>query len=115
MQGVPDMPGGNAPKACGNSRCLGNYDFDAIARHARKRFVDGLDTMALLEQATSQREKEEISLVCLLDVEDKTIKYLRLECVHADRCKATDCRERLVKLIEQDLLARDAPAKSVPA
>ena len=53
---------------CQNPRCLGNYDFDQIAYFAKKRFVEGFNTVALLEQAGSEREKEEIALVCLLDV-----------------------------------------------
>lgn len=96
----------NAAKVCRNPSCLGNYDFEHIARFAKKRFIDGFGTVALLEQAQSQREKEEIALVCLLDVEDHVLKDLRLDCRHADQCKATDCRERLKKIIQQDLSAQ---------
>lgn len=97
---------GNAVTACRNPSCLGNYDFEQIARFAKKRFVEGVDTVALLEQARSVREKEEIALVCLLDVEDDVIYDLRLDCRHAGTCKATDCRDRLKKLIEHDLTAQ---------
>lgn len=94
--------------ACGNPRCLGNYDFDQIALYARKRFVEGFDTVAMLAQAQSAREREEIALVCLLSLEDDVIKDLRLDCRHSAACKATDCRERLKKLIEQGLDAQRA-------
>jgi hypothetical protein len=70
------------------------------------RFVEGCDTVALLAQARSEREKQEIALVCLLDVHDKVIADLRLDCRHANKCQATDCRDRLKKLIERDLAAR---------
>lgn len=86
---------------CGNPHCLGNYDFDDIARFAKLRFVDGVETVALLESATSQREQEEIALVAMLDVDDDLIRDLRLDCQHAAQCKATDCRERLKALIEE--------------
>jgi hypothetical protein len=102
------MSESGAGGACRNPRCMGNYDFEQIARFARKRFIDGFDTVALLEQATSTREKEEIALVCLLDVEDEAITDLRLDCRHAGHCKATDCRDRLRKLIAHDLTARPA-------
>ena len=46
--------------ACYNPGCMGNYDFDHIALFARKRFVEGYDTVTLLQQAESQCEKEEI-------------------------------------------------------
>jgi hypothetical protein len=98
-------------KTCRNPRCLGNYSFENIARYARQRFVEGLDTVTLLGQAKSQREKEEIALVCLLDVEDDLVQDLRLDCRHARQCQVTDCRDRLKKLIERDLAAQRAAKK----
>jgi len=59
---------------CNNPRCLGNYNFDHIAFFARKRFVEGCNTVTLLEKAESEREKEEIALACLLDIEDNKIR-----------------------------------------
>lgn len=88
---------------CHNPACLGTYNFEHIAHYARKRFVDGCDTVALLEQAKSESEKEEIALVCMLDVEDDKIRDIGLSCRHASHCKVTDCRARLKKLIEDDL------------
>jgi len=84
-------------------RCLGNYDFDLIAYFAKKRFVEGFNTVALLEQAGSEREKEEIALVCLLDVEDNKIRDLQLCCTHSHACKVIDCRDRLKEIIEGEL------------
>ncbi len=92
---------------CHNPGCLGNYDFDHIAFFARKRFVEGCNTITLLEQAESEREKEEITLVCLLDVEDDKIQDLQLSCRHADHCKVTNCRNKLKKMIEEELAKRE--------
>ena len=88
---------------CRNPGCLGNYDFDHIAYFARKRFVEGCNTIALMEQATSEREKEEIALVCMLDVEDTLIRDLRLSCRYKGECKVTSCRAKLKKMIEAEL------------
>ncbi len=88
---------------CHNPGCLGNYDFDRIAFFARKRFVEGCNTISLLEHAASECEKEEIALVCLLDVENDKIRDLQLCCRHAGRCKVIDCREKLKKMIEEEL------------
>jgi hypothetical protein len=88
---------------CHNPRCLGIFDFIHIAFFANKRFVDGYNTIELMEAAESEREKEEIALVCLLDVEDGQIRDLQLCCRHAGRCKAIDCREKLIKIIEEEL------------
>ncbi len=86
-----------------NPKCMGKYNFEDIARFAKKRFVDGYETLELLSQAKSQREKEEIALVCLLDVDDAQILSLKLDCKYAGKCKITDCRERLRKMIAADL------------
>ena len=89
--------------ACHNPGCLGNYDFDQIARFARKRFIEGHQTVELLAQATSQREREEIALVCMLDVADDQVRDLQLSCRHAGRCKVTSCRSRLKAMISAEL------------
>jgi hypothetical protein len=93
--------------ACHIPRCLGNYDFDHIVFFARKRFIEGCNTITLLEQAKSECEKEEIALVCLLDVEDNKIRDLQLRCRYADHCKVIDCRDKLKIMIEEELANRD--------
>ena len=88
---------------CQNPRCMGNYDFDHIAYFAKKRFVEGCNTIELLGAAKTEREKEEIALVCLLHLEDDAIRDLRLCCKYAGKCKAINCRDRLKKMIEDEL------------
>ena len=88
---------------CRNPGCLGNYDFDQIAFFARKRFIDGCNTIALMEQASSDREKEEIALVSMLDVEDERIQDLQLTCSYDKECKVTSCRKKQKKMIEEEL------------
>jgi hypothetical protein len=99
----PIVPDPDPAAACADAHCLGNYDFDDIARFARQRFVDGIQTMELLERASSRRELEEIALVSMLDVHDDVVRDLRLDCRHARTCKTTNCRARLKTLIEQEL------------
>jgi len=100
---LPVLPEDDADAVCDNPRCMGNYDFDDIARFAKQRFVDGVQTIALLEGASSTREREEIALVSMLDVHDDVIRDLRLDCRHAGECKTTDCRARLKTMIEEQL------------
>jgi len=97
------MAGADTARTLFNPRCLGNYDFERIAYFARKRFVEGFDTVSLLQKARSQREKEEIALVCMLDVEEEFVRNLKLNCRHATECEVTDCRDRLKDLIERGL------------
>ena len=94
--------------ACKNPGCIGNYDFDQIAHFAKKRFIEGFNTITLLEQAKSEREKEEVALVCMLDVEDDEIRDLELSCKHSGVCKVIDCRDRLKKMIKKELVQRES-------
>lgn len=96
---------------CHNPGCMGNYDFDKIAHFARKRFIDGVSTVLLLEQARSDRERQEIALVSLLDVEDEQIRYLRLSCIHRDECKVFNCRAKLKSMLQEELDENQASAK----
>ena len=91
---------------CSNPKCLVNYDFDHIAFFAIKRFVDGYDTIDLMQCAESDQEREEIALVSMLDMDDDNIRDLRLCCKHAEHCKSLDCRERLRQLVENALVDR---------
>ncbi len=100
--------------ACHNPGCLGNYDFDRISSYARKRFIEGHDTIELMEQAGSEREKEEIALVSLLDVEDDVIQNLRLTCKYADQCKVTNCREKLKEMLEASLANESGGSNRAP-
>ena len=88
-----------------NPGCMGNYDFDNTVRFARKRFVEGHNTIELMQQASSEREKEEIALVAMLDLDATTVENLQLDCKHADQCKLTNCLELIKKLIEDALPA----------
>jgi len=88
---------------CQNPGCMGNYDFNHIAFYARKRFVEGISTIMLLCNAINEREKEEIALVSLLDVEDDSIRDLQLSCTCAGQCKAIDCRQKLRIMIAKEL------------
>ena len=83
--------------------CLGDYDFDEIVGFARKRFLEGCDTVSLLQQAETQCEKEEIALVSLLSVDDDNIRDLQLSCRHQSKCSVMDCRDRLKKMLKKEL------------
>jgi len=88
---------------CQDKSCLGKYDFNHIVSCARKRFVEGYSTIELMDQAETEREKQEIALVSLLDVEEDRIQDLRLSCIYEGECKVIDCRDKLKKMIEEKL------------
>ncbi len=84
--------------------CLGNYNFDSIALFARKRFIEGCNTIDLMKNARTRREKEEIALVAMLDLNDRAVSDLKLDCKHAGTCKVTICRNLLKRMIKEDLV-----------
>ena len=83
--------------------CLGDYDFEEIVTFAKRRFVDGCDTVTLLQQAKTACQKEEIALVSLLSVEDDQIRDLQLTCRHQGECSVMDCRDRLRRMLKKEL------------
>ena len=93
--------------ACQNPELIGNYNFDRMVSHARKRFVEGHNTIDLMGTATSDREKEEIALVALLSVDDHDIRDLQLFCKYSEPCKAIDYRDKLRKMIWEELAFLD--------
>ncbi len=86
-----------------NPKCIGRYCFTRVARYARKRHVEGIGTISLLNQAETDLEKEEIILVFLLDIDDGKVSHLELTCRYADQCDVQDCRKGLRCKLEQNL------------
>ncbi|NOQ87626.1 MAG: hypothetical protein GQ550_01775 [Gammaproteobacteria bacterium] len=93
---------------------MGNYNFDHIAYFAKRRFIEGRDTIVLLAEllaaAKTEREKEEIALVSSLQLENDNIRELQVRCRYAGQCKTndgqcrtSDCIKKLKKMMEQEL------------
>ncbi len=89
--------------SCHIPDCMGNYDFDKIVFFAKKRYIEGCNTIDLIASAKNQREREEIALVSLLHVKNEKIEDIQLTCIHSSTCKVTDCRERLKNMIEVEI------------
>ena len=85
------------------SEYIDRYDFDRIVFYARKRFVDGCNTIDLMTAAKSDKEKEEIALVALLNVDDENIQDLQLFSRYSEPCKAIDFRDYLREVIWKEL------------
>jgi len=83
-----------------NISCFGKYDFNHIVKFAKKRFIDGCSTISLLKQARTEIEREEIALVCMLDIEDDIVVDLQLKCRYAEKCKVINCRDKIRRLLE---------------
>jgi hypothetical protein len=89
--------------ACQNPICMGNYKFDDIVYYAKKRFIEGYNTIDLMAAAKSDHDKKAIALVSLLQVDDDEARDLNLICKHDGDCKALNCRNKLKKMIGEEL------------
>ena len=87
--------------------CLSNYNFANLELFARNQFIEGCNTIDLMRNARTYREKEEIALVAMLDLSNKTVTDLRLDCKHADTCKSTHCRNLLNKIVKEGLVKKN--------
>ena len=86
-----------------NPYCLGNYNFNNIALYARKRFIEGFTTIELMQEAQSLRQRQEIALVTMMDIDDNIVENLQLSCQYKEQCKVTTCRMRIKEIIENEL------------
>lgn len=86
-----------------NPVCMGHYDFEHIVQFAKMRFIDGHSTINLLLKAHNEIEREEVALVCMLDIDDDTVANIELNCRYSRRCQVKDCRDRFRNLIEASL------------
>jgi len=88
--------------ACFNPECIGNSSFERIAFYARRRFIDGIDTITLMTEAPTERDKRDVALAALLDLDDASLRRMNLfHCPQQD-CKAHDYRRRLKQLLAAD-------------
>ena len=86
-----------------NPFCLGNYNFDNIALYARKRFIEGCNSIDLIKKAKSNKERQEILLVEMMDIDESTVDNLQLSCQYTEQCKVTSCRKIIKEIIEKEI------------
>lgn len=86
---------------CFNSECVSHSDFERIAFYARKRFVEGVDTITLMVQARDDLEKREIALAALLDLDDDCIRNLNLFSCSNQACTAGSYRPKLQQMLTE--------------
>lgn len=84
---------------CNNPECLRKHKYARIAFYARKHYVDGVNTIALLCEARSEDEKMQIVLASLLDLDDDGFGDLLPLCSHRCRCRMLDLRKQLRHMI----------------
>jgi len=67
---------------------------DEIGVWAEKRFIDEIPTIELLKQARNDRDREIITVVGMLDVDDAKL-HTMLEAAKESDCNIFACRQQL--------------------
>jgi hypothetical protein len=88
---------------CKNPGCAKYFDFEQIAYYARKRYVEGISTIALLCNAKSEHEKVLIVLASLPDFDDESIRGLKPYCRDECQCEMLQLRDRLNEMLRSEV------------
>ena len=88
---------------CKDPGCAKKYKFNRIAHYARKRYVDGVSTIALMCSAKSEDERILIVLASLPDFDDEGIRELKPYCSEECQCEMFRLRERLRDMVMREL------------
>lgn len=87
---------------CSNPECLRKFRYARIAFFARKRYLEGVTTIALLCEAATDNEKMQIILASMLDLDDAGFADLVPHCSHRCQCQMLNMRNRLRNMIERE-------------
>ena len=74
--------------ACYVLGCPGNYNIANISLFVRGGLLTAT-TIDLMRNARTHRAKEEIALVAMLDLNDRTVTDLKLDCKHTRNAKSS--------------------------
>lgn len=83
------------------SSSLAELDFYHLVYYAHKKFYEGVSTIELLQQADSEQEREEISLVALLEVEGNLTLELKHQKQYVLRFQLSDFKRAMALSVQQ--------------
>ena len=83
--------------------CFCEYDIDELIHVGHKRYVENIPTVELMKNALSEKEKDEICVISMLDVDDDKLEKLRGDRVVDQKCNVISCRRLLRKQIKRKL------------
>lgn len=84
---APCDPGIDRP-----AKCFCRLPMDQLAKWARRKYLDGRTTMELMAEAANSRERELVTVVALLEVEEHELDRL-LHHATGPNCRLDKCRK----------------------
>lgn len=90
-------------------KCFCKYDAHEMREIGYKKLIQGVSTVELLRNAKTAREKELISVVSLLDLDNVVSEIMIREKMSGETCNVLACREilrrRLYRILGKEKLA----------
>lgn len=79
---------------------LCSLSLDELSYWAEKRYIERVSTVELIKLAKTDKDKEIITIVGMLDVDDESLSKIGEEIDEHD-CNIFSCRDKLRKLLEE--------------
>jgi len=83
--------------------CFCNYDLDELIELGYKKYVKNIPTVELMKEATSEKEKDEICVISMLDVDDDKLEEVMSDMLEDEKCNVLSCRKLLRRQIRKKL------------
>ena len=77
------------------SRCFCKYRVDDLEVIGRKKLVEKLTTVSLMQKASNTRNKDLICVISMLDIDDSIAEIMIQEHMAIATCEVLACRENL--------------------
>ena len=88
------------------SSSLAELNFYHLVYYAHKKFYEGVSTIELLQQASSEQEREEISLVAMLEVEGNLMLELKHQKRRVLRFPLSDFKRAMALSVQQSAYSK---------
>lgn len=80
--------------------CFCRYRVDELAAFAKTKFIEHRSTIDMMENAGSDKERAEVAIISLFDVDDATLREVMEGKLEDVDCNVVSCRRMLKRQIE---------------
>ena len=79
--------------------CFCEYDIDELIDLGYRRYVKNIPTVELMNEAISEKEKDEVCVISMLDIDDDKLEEVMGDMTADKKCNIISCRRLLRKQI----------------
>jgi len=80
--------------------CFCRYRVDELAALAKTKFIEHHSTIEMMENAGSDKERAEVAIISLFDVDDAILREVMEGKLEDEDCNVVSCRRMLKRQIE---------------